>query len=78
MTVTFNIFLSTWSPRTGVHKAKESEEKKSAKQGTIDDWIYTRGLMLRVLGRFPDAVAAIREALEAAHRAAPQELYEPG
>jgi len=78
VTVVFNIFLSTWTPRTGVHKAKESEEKKSAKQDTPEDWTYTRGIVLRTIGRFPDAMAAVREALAAARRSTPKELYEPG
>jgi hypothetical protein len=55
---------------------------KSAKQepthGTAEEWVYTRGVILRVLGRFPDALTAIRDALAEVRRACPKELYEPG
>ncbi len=60
--------------------ASTSHPKKSAERETdqtSEEWVHTRGIILRVLGNFPDALEAIREALAAAPRACPKELYEP-
>ena len=70
-----SVFKSSWTPRTGVHSApKKSAGRQSSE--TPEEWIYTRGIILRVLGSFPDALAAIRGALETARRACPKELDE--
>ena len=73
MITTFN---STWSPRTGVHSVPEKSAEQEPGE-TVDQWIYTRGNILRVLGRFPDALQAIRDALAEIRRPCPRELHEP-
>jgi len=69
-------FKSSWSPRTGLHQASEKSTKTEPSE-TVDQWIYTRGIILRVLGRFPDALQAIRDALAEVRRPCPRELHEP-
>ena len=70
------VFKSSWTPRTGLHAARKKAAGRETTQ-TAEEWIYTRGIILRVLGSFPDALKAIRGALETARRACPKELYEP-
>lgn len=69
-------FKTTWTPRTGVHETPKKSAKSETGQ-TSEEWVHTRGIILRVLCNFPDALNAIREALAAAPRACPKELYEP-
>jgi hypothetical protein len=70
-------FKSSWTPRTGLHKVREKSAEAESSHGTSQEWIYTRGIILRVLGRFPEALTAIREALSEVRRPCPRELYEP-
>ena len=66
-------FSDTWSPRTGLHKAVTKSAKTESSE-TAESWIYTRGIMLRVLNNFPDALQAIRDAISEARRTCPREL----
>ncbi len=72
-----NVFKDSWTPRTGVNTPPKKKSTERECSETSEQWIYTRGIILRVLGRFPDALTAIREALADARRACPKELYDP-
>ncbi len=75
MTTTFK---NTWSPRTGLHQATTKSAKTEKPGETREAWTYTRGIILRVLDNFPDALQAIRDAIAEARRTCPRELiYEP-
>ena len=68
------VFKASWKARTGVHASRA----ESAKHGAREEWIRTRAVILQVVGRFPEVIGAVRDALEAVHRPCPEELYEPG
>jgi len=68
-------FSDTWSPRTGFRKAAAKSVKTEPRE-TDDGWDYTRGIIIRVLGTFPEALQAVRDALRAARRSAPSELLQ--
>ena len=72
-------FSNTWKPRTGLQKAiAESAKTKNEAGESPESWTYTRGIILRVLGDFPDVLQAVRDALAEARRACPRELlHEP-
>jgi hypothetical protein len=57
---------------------RERPDQQETAGETPEQWTYTRGVILRVLSRFPDALEAIREALIACQRPCPKELHEPG
>ena len=44
---------------------------------TDDGWDYTRGIIIRVLGTFPEALQPVRDALREARRSGPRGLYNP-
>ncbi len=69
-------FQNTWSPRTGLDKVL-AKSPKTENRETNDGWDYTRGIIIRVLGTFPEALQAVRDALREAHRTGPKELYDP-
>ena len=69
-------FSDTWSPRTGLHKVAAKSAKTEPRE-TDDGWDYTRGIIIRVLGTFPEALQAVRDALREAHRTGPKQLYDP-
>ena len=69
-------FTDNWTPRTGVHSAPAKSAKTEARE-TDQDWDYTRGIILRILGTFPEALQAVRDALREARRTGPKELYDP-
>ncbi len=66
----------TWTPRTGLHSPKFSKPENH--QGTREDWIHTRNIILKVVRRFPEVIGAVREALRAGCRPVPEELGVPG
>ena len=68
------VFKASWKARTGVHAGRAQSEQ----HGDREEWIRTRAIILRVVGRFPEIIGAVRDALEAAHRACPEQLCEPG
>jgi len=71
-------FSDKWTPRTGVHTASaKSGKAKTEARETDDTWDYTRGVIIRVLGTFPEAMQAVRDALREARRTGPKELYDP-
>jgi hypothetical protein len=70
MTTTFK---DTWTPRTGVHQPSTKSAKTEPGE-TREAWTYTRGIILRVLDNFPDALQAIRDAIAEARRTCPREL----
>ena len=71
-------FSDKWSPRTGLHTGPKTKSAKTEPSETMESWVYTRGIMLRVLYKFPDALQAIRDALTEARRTCPRELlHEP-
>ena len=69
-------FSDSWSPRTGLPKL-DAKSAKTETRETDDGWDYTRGVILRVLGTFPEALQAVRDALREARRTGPKELYDP-
>jgi hypothetical protein len=69
-------FSDKWTPRTGVHAAPTKSAKTESRE-TDQDWDYTRGIILRILGTFPEALQAVRDALREARRTGPKELYDP-
>jgi len=62
-----------WSPRTGLHNALTKSAKTEPSE-TMENLVYTRGIMLRVRYKFPDALQAIPDALTEARRTCPREL----
>jgi hypothetical protein len=70
-------FSNTWKPRTGLHKAlAESAKKQNEAPESPHDWTYTRGIIIKVLGDFPNALQAVRDALAEARRTCPRDLRE--
>ena len=69
-------FSDKWSPRTGLHTAPTKSAKTESREAD-DNWDYTRGVIIRVLGTFPEAMQAVRDALREASRTGPKELYDP-
>jgi hypothetical protein len=69
-------FSNAWSPRTGLHQLAAKSAKTETRQSD-DGWDYTRGIILRVLGTFPEALQAVRDALREARRTGPREPYDP-
>jgi hypothetical protein len=69
-------FSNTWKPRTGLHKALAKSAKTESRE-TDDGWDYTRGIIIRVLGTFPEAMQAVRDALREARRSETREIYDP-
>jgi hypothetical protein len=68
-------FSNTWKPRTGLYKAVAENAKSKNQAGeSPESWTYTRGIILRVLGDFPDVLQKVRDALAEARRACPREL----
>jgi hypothetical protein len=65
----------SWKERTGVHSPKFSKPENH--QGTREDWIHTRNIILKVVRRFPEVIGAVREALHAGCRPVPEELRVP-
>jgi hypothetical protein len=77
-------FSDKWSPRTGLHSAPPTKSAKtqsgetSQPRETREAWAYTRGIILGVLDKFPDALQAVRDAIAEASRTCPRELlHEP-
>ena len=70
-------FSNKWTPRTGVHAAPATKSAKTEPREADDTWDYTRGVIIRVLGTFPEAMQAVRDALREARRTGPKELYDP-
>ena len=76
-------FSDKWGPRTGVHaapktKSAKTEAGETREKETREAWAYTRGIILGVLDKFPDALQAVRDAIAEAHRTCPRELlHEP-
>jgi hypothetical protein len=71
-----NTFSDTWKPRTGLPQTIAKSTKTEPREND-DSWDYTRGIIIRVLGTFPEAMQAVRDALREARRTGPQELYDP-
>ena len=68
-------FSNTWKPRTGLHLAiAESAKKQNEAPESPHDWTYTRGIIIKVLGTFPEALQAVRDALAEARRNCPRDL----
>jgi hypothetical protein len=71
-------FSDKWSPRTGLHTEPKTKSAKTEPSETMESWVYTRSIMLRVLYKLPDALQAIRDAIAEARRTCPKELlHEP-
>ena len=74
-------FSDKWTPRTGVHAAPKTKSAKTEPgeiRETREAWAYTRGIILGVLDKFPDALQAVRDAVAEARRTCPKELlHEP-
>ena len=70
-------FSNTWKPRTGLHLAiADSAKTKIEAPETLHDWTYTRGIIIKVLGTFPEALQSVRDALAEARRTCPRDLRE--
>ena len=61
-----------WSRRT-----KPRAEAAANSPQTLDEWVYTRAIILRTLRRYPEALQNVRDALEHHDRVGPKPL-EPG
>ena len=66
---------TSWKERTGVHSPKFA--KPAVLQGTREDWVHTRNIILKVVRRFPEVIGAVREALREGCRPVPEELRVP-
>ena len=76
-------FSDKWRPRTGLYqtpktKSAKPEPRETREKETREAWAYTRGIILGVLDKFPDALQAVRDAVAEARRTCPKELlHEP-
>ena len=70
-------FSDKWSPRNGVHAALKTKSAKTDPgeiRETREAWAYTRGVILGVPDKFPDALQAVRDAVAEARCNYPREL----